>query len=201
VHYRKQLDLTDEALAGAREGSRRLGEFQNRLLAAAGDSDSPAFLDAADRLVRELAEALDDDLNAPRAVAALFAFASAGNAALDAGEAAGPRALAAWRRADGVLAVVSAVASKMVEASATLVGGSQVAAEPTVTEALPEDAPAGESERVAWAERWAAIRLAHKSQRNFAEADRIRTVLRRGGFEVRDRKDGKVQVVRLTTPD
>ena len=34
VHYRQQLDLTDEALASAREGSRRLGEFQNRLLAA-----------------------------------------------------------------------------------------------------------------------------------------------------------------------
>ena len=34
VHYRQQLDLTDEALAGAREGSRRLGEFQHRLLAA-----------------------------------------------------------------------------------------------------------------------------------------------------------------------
>ena len=37
VHYRRQLDLTDEALASAREGSRRLGEFQNRLLASRAD--------------------------------------------------------------------------------------------------------------------------------------------------------------------
>jgi len=201
VHYRKQLDLTDEALASAREGSRRLGEFQNRLLAAARGVDGRPMLEAADRLERELAEALDDDLNAPRAVAALFAFASAGNAALDVGEAAGPRALAAWRRAEGVLGVVSTVASKTVEASATLLGGSQDIAQPTVTAAPPEDAPVGESERLAWAETWAAIRLAHKSQRNFAEADRIRGIVRRGGFEVRDRKDGKVEVVRLTTSD
>jgi cysteinyl-tRNA synthetase len=89
----------------------------------------------------------------------------------------------------------------MVEASATLVGGSQVTAEPTVIEAPPEDAPAGDSERLAWAESWAAIRLAHKNQRNFAEADRIRAIVRRGGFEIRDRKDGKVEVVRLTVPD
>ena len=41
VHYRKQLDLTDEALASAREGSRRLGEFQNRLFAATGTADGP----------------------------------------------------------------------------------------------------------------------------------------------------------------
>ena len=31
AHYRQKLDLTDEALASAREGSRRLGEFQHRL--------------------------------------------------------------------------------------------------------------------------------------------------------------------------
>src|SRR6185312_13583601 len=109
VHYRRQLDLTDEALASVREGSRRLGEFQNRLLAAAGPAESPPLAAAAERLERELTEALDDDLNAPQAVAALFAFASAGNAALDGGAAAGPRALAAWRRAEGVLGVTSSV--------------------------------------------------------------------------------------------
>ena len=52
VHYRQQLDLTDEALASAREGSRRLGEFQHRLLAAAGPADAAPFVEAADRLER-----------------------------------------------------------------------------------------------------------------------------------------------------
>ena len=31
THYRQKMDLTDEALAAAREGSRRLGEFDTRL--------------------------------------------------------------------------------------------------------------------------------------------------------------------------
>ena len=34
THYRQQLDLTDEGLAAAQEASRRLGEFQNRLMEA-----------------------------------------------------------------------------------------------------------------------------------------------------------------------
>ena len=34
AHYRQKLDLTDDGLAAPREGSRRLGEFQRRLLAA-----------------------------------------------------------------------------------------------------------------------------------------------------------------------
>ena len=190
VHYRKQLDLTDEALASAREGSRRLGEFQNRLLAAAGSSDGPSLVGAADRLERELADAMDDDLNAPRAVAALFAFASTGNAALDAGEAAGPRALAAWRRADGVLAVTSTVHAVKVETSAK-----------SETDGSEELAPAppvgadGEVQR-SWAVRWAVRRKDAKAARNYAEADRIRALLKGAGWEVRDNRDGSIEVVR-----
>jgi cysteinyl-tRNA synthetase len=189
VHYRKQLDLTDEALASAREGSRRLGEFQNRLLTAAGASDGPALVAAADRLHRELAEALDDDLNAPRAVAALFAFASAGNAALDAGEAAGPRAVGAWRRAEGVLGVTSAVESVKV--------GTAVEAGPASGE-LSETPPAGAGEEVqrAWAIRWAVRRKDAKTARDFAEADRIRSLLRAASWEVRDNRDGSIEVLR-----
>ncbi len=40
THYRQELDLTDEALTAAREGSRRLGELNRRLRAAAG-TDEP----------------------------------------------------------------------------------------------------------------------------------------------------------------
>ena len=35
THYRQKLDLTDDALDGAREGARRLGEFGDRLARAA----------------------------------------------------------------------------------------------------------------------------------------------------------------------
>jgi len=189
VHYRRQLDLTDEALASAREGSRRLGEFQNRLLASAGAIDAPPLLEAAERLERELAEALDDDLNAPRAVAAMFAFASAGNAALDAGIAAGPRALAAWRRAEGVLAVTSTVQALKVDTSAEPAGGEEVSETP----------PAGESEehQRVWAIQWAVRRKKAKTARDFGEADRIRDLLKSAGWGVRDNRDGSIEVVRL----
>src|SRR5215213_3040578 len=96
THYRQKLDLTDEALAGAQEASRRLGEFRNRLLESRAGSDSDKFRSAADRLNQDLSAALDDDLNAPRAVAAMFGFMNEGNAALDAGEAAGPASVAVW---------------------------------------------------------------------------------------------------------
>ncbi|HEX6616654.1 MAG TPA: cysteine--tRNA ligase [Gemmatimonadales bacterium] len=189
VHYRQQLDLTDEGLASAREGSRRLGEFQSRLLAAAGEADAPAFLEAADRLDLGLTEALDDDLNAPRAVAALFAFTAAGNAALDAGTAPGPRAVAAWRRAEGVLGVTSEVKAVRV--------GAAVEVDDAGAD-LSESPPAGgddEAQRT-WALRWAVRRKEAKASRDYAEADRIRERLRGAGWEVRDRRDGSIEVVR-----
>jgi cysteinyl-tRNA synthetase len=186
VHYRQKLDLTDEALAAAQEGSRRLGEFQRRLREHARGADGDAFLAAADRLERELKEALDDDLNAPRAVAALFAFASAGNAALDGGERPGPKALAAWDRAEGVLGVSSEVRVMRVTEAAD-----QGAAVPPA-DIAPVDPRAAEG----WARAWAMRRKDAKRDKNFAEADRIRALLRAAGWEIRDNRDGSVEVVR-----
>jgi cysteinyl-tRNA synthetase len=190
VHCRRQLDMPDAALASAREGSRRLGEFQNRLLAAAAGEDSPTLVEAADRLDRELTEALDDDLNAPRAVAALFVFASVGNAALDARQAAGPRAVAAWRRAEGVLGVASTV-------QVVKVGSAVDARTPDQTE-LTEVPPASKNEedQRSWAIRWAVRRKDAKGARDFGEADRIRALLKTAGWEVRDNRDGSIEVVR-----
>jgi cysteinyl-tRNA synthetase len=188
VHYRQQLDLTDQALASAREGSRRLGEFQNRLLAAAGAADGRVFVEAAARLDQELAAALDDDLNAPRAAAALFSFASAGNAALDAGQPAGPGAVAAWRRAEGVLGVTSSVESLKVGTAVDVAAGHAE---------LPAEAPSGDEEaQRSWAIRWAVRRKDAKAARDFAEADGIRARLKAAGWDVRDNRDGSIDVVR-----
>ena len=190
VHYRRQLDLTDEALASAREGSRRLGEFQNRLLASAGAVDGPSLIEAAERLEREMAEALNDDLNAPRAVAAMFAFASSGNAALDAGEAAGPRALATWRRAEGVLGVTSTLQVTRVGTAVDIESPDQA----ELADAPP--AEADEEAEQAWAIRWAVRRKDAKTARDYTEADRIRGLLNSAGWEVRDNRDGSIEVVR-----
>jgi cysteinyl-tRNA synthetase len=103
THYRKELDYNDEALAAARDGSRRLGIFRERLQAAAGSQEEGRFQELARAVETRVTEALDDDLNAPRAVAALFEFVSEGNRLLDAAVKPGPAVLAAWRSIDAVL--------------------------------------------------------------------------------------------------
>ena len=79
THYRQKLDLTDDALDGAREGARRLGEFGDRLARAAAGAGSTAGSEAAAMLRSSIAEAMNDDLNSPRAVAALFDFVREAN--------------------------------------------------------------------------------------------------------------------------
>jgi cysteinyl-tRNA synthetase len=187
THYRKKLDWSDEALGAAQEGSRRLGEFHKRLHENRGDSDSPRFGAAAEQLRRHLAEALDDDLNAPRAVAAMFAYMNEGNAALDAGERPGPGDLSAWDTAERVLGVASQVHIM------SIASGEQSQETGDLSERAPADAADAES----WALAWAKRRKEYKSARNYREADRIRELLKAAGWEVRDKPDGSVEVVRI----
>jgi len=113
AHYRQKLDLNDESLAQAAAALRRLGDFAARLAAApagtggAVAAGATAELEGAARLLREqFTAALDDDLNAPRAVAALFDFVTAGNRALDRGAARSAPAREAFGWATGVLDVL-----------------------------------------------------------------------------------------------
>jgi len=113
THYRQKLDLNDESLAQAAAGLRRLGDFAARLEAApaAGSGAVAAAATAelegaAGELREQFAGALDDDLNAPRAVAALFDFVTAGNRALDRGAAGSGAAREAFAWATGILDVL-----------------------------------------------------------------------------------------------
>ena len=185
THYRQQLDLTDEGLAAATEASRRLGEFQMRVQESRAGTDSPRFLKAANELDRQTAEALDDDLNAPRAVAALFTYMNEGNAALDAGQRPGPVAVAAWKKIEDVLGVTSELTVMKVT------GGGVEDGE--LIEAQPSEGKAQEQ----WALAWAKRRKEQKSAKNYAEADRIRELLKAAGWEVRDKQDGSIEVIRI----
>jgi cysteinyl-tRNA synthetase len=191
THYRQLLEWSDEALAAAREGSARLGAFRDRLERAAGGTDAPAARALADRFRVDFAAALDDDLNAPRAIAALFELVREGNRLLDEGGGAGPSLAAAWALADRVLAVAPG--------SRTLTVGPEelpVEQEDGIPVRPPEVPPADAQAEEAWALRWAAVRLAEKRARNYTEADRIRDLLRRAGWEIRDRRDGQIEVLR-----
>jgi cysteinyl-tRNA synthetase len=193
THYRQKLDLTDDGLAAAQKASARLGEFQRRLNDTRADGDSSRLLTAAERLRQDAAAALDDDLNAPRALAAVFTFMNAANAALDAGDRVGPATISAWQHIDTVLDVTSSGTVMSILTGTT--PGEQLAGADTYTETPP--AVGNEELLKDWALHWALQRKLAKTARNYGEADRIRAFLRDAGWEVRDERDGSIAVVQV----
>ena len=160
THYRQPVDFTDEALEAAKEGVRRLGEFHERLKKGRGEKGD-VLSELASQLENDVAAALNDDLNAPRAVATLFDFVRAANRELDKPETRGgtARALAAFERVAGVLDVL-----------------------PTARAVDPALA--------SWvAERIAARGQARKSK-DFKAADAIRAELGARGVEIEDTPQG-----------
>jgi len=160
THYRQPVDFNDEALAGAAEGVKRLGEFRERLVRESQKQVSEEPL----RSIASLAEsdvhaALNDDLNAPKAVATLFDFVRAANRELDQGAGG---AMAALEMLDRVMDVLDVLPTGR-----------------TVDPAL-----------ASWvAERIAARAQARKSK-DFKAADAIRAELGARGVEIEDTPQG-----------
>jgi cysteinyl-tRNA synthetase len=147
THYRKELNLTEEALEASIDSVRRIGVFAERLQQAEGGT--AALAAAADELVRDAEAALFEDLNAPEALAALAVFVTRANAELDrrgTDRAALERARAAYARVNGVLDIAPA----------------SVVAEPALA---------------SWVEERLTARQQARARRDFAEADRIRAEL------------------------
>jgi cysteinyl-tRNA synthetase len=161
THYRQELDLTDDALAAAGEGARRLAEVNRRLRqSATPGAEAPAFAELAGRTETVSAAALDDDLSAPRALAALFDFAREANRLMDGGERPGQSALEVWERWST-----------------------------RVLDVLPAERAADADTR-AWVEERLAERAAAKKRRDFAAADRIRDELAARGVVIEDTPAG-----------
>jgi cysteinyl-tRNA synthetase len=160
THYRKQLNLSGDALEGSMEAVRRIGDFAERLAAAKGGTRG--LEDAADRLETAVRTALFDDLNAPEAMAALFEFIRAANKELDAGGA----DVAALRRAREAFAMVD-----------------------RVLDLVPEPAAVGD-ELAVWVEQQIAARKDARSRRDFAAADAIRAALDAKGITIEDGPQG-----------
>jgi cysteinyl-tRNA synthetase len=162
THYRQPVDFTDDALEAAKEGVRRLGEFHERLTRDGGRGKGDGEVAAlAEKLEADVATALNDDLNAPRAVAAVFDFVRAVNRELDKpvpppGTA---RALAAFERVTGILDVL-----------------------PTPRAADPA--------LVRWVEERIAARAQARKSKDFKAADAIRAELAAKGIEIEDTPQG-----------
>jgi cysteinyl-tRNA synthetase len=107
THYRQPVDFNDESLAAAGEGVKRLGEFRERLEREAKNQKSDEPLRKIASLVDvDVQAALNDDLNAPRAVAALFDFVRVANRELDRGAGGAAVALQVFDRFMQVLDVL-----------------------------------------------------------------------------------------------
>jgi cysteinyl-tRNA synthetase len=162
THYRKELNLSEDALIASTEAVKRVGAFAERLrdpatLAAGGTGELSR---AADDAVAAAEAALFDDLNGPEALGALFDLIRRGNAELDRRGGGGDRsaverARTAFARIDSVLDIVP----ERVEADADL-------------------------ER--WIEERIAARRAARIRRDFAESDRIREELKARGVVLED---------------
>jgi len=164
THYRQSLDFNDAALDGAREGVKRLGEFRERLVqvpAPRAGADSSGIDPIAQRFETDFRAALADDLNAPRAVAALFDFVRAVNRALDQASTA-PNVRGALDALDRSMAVLDVLPSMK----------------------------AADSELTAWVEQQLAAREKARKAKDFREADRIRAALRARGVELEDTPAG-----------
>jgi cysteinyl-tRNA synthetase len=187
AHYRKELNLTDEALDASREAVHRIGELSERLRAAHGGT--AALATAAEELEREAKAALFDDLNAPEAMAALFVFVGRANAELDQAET-DATALGRARHAFEQIAVrVFDVVPQVVRHTLT--------ARADAVAALGPDAVVARQPAVAdWAafQKWVndavESRAIWRRARDFEKADAIRALLERAGIEIKDEPKG-----------
>jgi cysteinyl-tRNA synthetase len=160
THYRKQLNLSGDALEASIEGVRRIGDFAARLAEAKGAT--PELEKIADETEAEVIAALFDDLNAPIALGALFTFVRKANAELDR-NGVDKRAL---ERAREVFARINSVLD-------------------VVPEAVGPD-----PELARWVEERLTARKTARAARDFAEADRIRAEIEARGIAIEDAPQG-----------
>lgn len=160
THYRQPVDFNDDALAGAAEGVKRLGEFRERLEreSRTQQRDEP-LREISSQFETDVQSALNDDLNAPRAVAALFDFVRVANRELDQH---GGGATYALRALDGVMQVLDVL--------------------PTGRQADPA--------LVVWVEERIAARNQARKSKDFKAADAIRAELKAKGIEIEDTPTG-----------
>ena len=181
AHYRSPLTFDEARLDEASTAHERLTTFlRNARRAAAGatpDESVAAEVDAT------FAAALDDDINAPEALAALFAAVSTGNERLDAAEAGDAAARAA----------LAGVADRIERLGDDVLGlqlGAVLAAEEALTARL---APLVDG--------LLADRDAARAAKDFAAADAIRDRLAALGVVVEDRPSGARWYLTPTRPN
>jgi cysteinyl-tRNA synthetase len=160
THYRKQLNMSGDAIEASIEGVRRIGDFAQRL--AEAKAATPELEKIADDAEAEMLAALYDDLNAPIALGVLFTFIRKANAELDRNgvdRRALERARAVFEKFNSVLDLV------------------------------PE-AAGSDPELAQWIEEKLAARKNARARREFAQADAIRAEIEARGVAIEDGPQG-----------
>jgi len=85
THYRQQFNFTFEGLEAAKNAVERLRNFMHRLLDANGRGCGDEIRQLVSGVEKRFGEAMDNDLNIPVALAALFDFLRDANSLIDAG--------------------------------------------------------------------------------------------------------------------
>jgi cysteinyl-tRNA synthetase len=182
THYRKQINLSGAALEASIEAVSRIGEFAHRLASARGATRELAA--AAETAELEFKTALDYDLNAPEAVAALFTFIGRANAELDRKGS----DVAALTRAREVFGLMMGVLDLEPKAIRFLVTQADSAAKPVAMEELTPS----EAELVEWGIAKLRDRILARQNRDFKASDAIRAEVESRGFAVKDTAQGTV---------
>jgi len=160
THYRKQLNMSGDAIEASMEGVRRIGDFAARLAEAKGAT--PELEAIADETERTVTVALFDDLNAPIALGALFTFVRKANAELDR-NGVDKRSL---EKAREVFARINAVLDVVPEAAGP------------------------DPQLASWVEERLEARKSARAEREFARADAIRGELEARGIAIEDTAHG-----------
>jgi cysteinyl-tRNA synthetase len=160
THYRKQLNMSGEAIEASMEGVRRISDFAERLAAAKGAT--PELEKIAEDAEAEVNAALFDDLNAPIALGALFTFVRRANAELDR-NGVDKRSV---EKAREVFARINAVLDVVPEAAGP------------------------DPELARWVEERLSARKEARARRDFAQADAIRKEIEARGIAIEDSPQG-----------
>ncbi len=109
-HYREPADLNSSSLRQADAGRKRIQELVWRLKGSSSPKGSARAAGLAAKLTREFERAMDEDLNTPGGIAAVFRFVKEANSMADSGTVGRAQAevlLKAIQRVDSVLGVLT----------------------------------------------------------------------------------------------
>ncbi len=162
AHYRQGLNFAFTALEDARKSLERIDRCVDALAAAANGDASGETPDWAAKCLDDFSAAVNDDLNTPKAFAALFELVRHANAQLQGGlsPAQAASVLDVFKRMDSVLGVI-------------FFGKAAKAEVPAEIQALLDQ------------------RAEARKAKNWAESDRLRDAIAAAGWLVKDSKDGQ----------